>query len=165
MISLSLLVNDLLGLLERLLVMLLFAVLVLLKVEFNHVNVNSGFEYLRLLALKESVELTEALVGRESFRLNFVFISLFVEGEAVAGDRSVNRGSEVRVLLDDVTLLILELHVLSSFVHLSQDLDSLALNFSKSAFFVLSLSKTDLFGSLSMLLFSFLLTLDESRLE
>jgi len=61
-VSFSLLIDDLLGFTERLHMVLLFSVLLLLKVEFNHVDVNSRFKYLRFLALKESVELTESLV-------------------------------------------------------------------------------------------------------
>jgi heme/copper-type cytochrome/quinol oxidase subunit 4 len=57
-VSLSFLIDDLLSFEERLLMVLLLAVLVLLKVEFNHVDVHSRFENLRFLALKESVEFT-----------------------------------------------------------------------------------------------------------
>jgi len=83
----------------------------------------------------------------------------------VTSDRGIDGRTEVSVLLDDVTLLILELNVLSSLVHLSQDLDSLALNLGKSTLLVFGLSETDLFSSLSMFLLSLLFTLDESRLE
>ena len=83
----------------------------------------------------------------------------------MTSDRGIHGRPEVSVLLDDVTLLILELNVLSSLIHLSQDLDSLTLNFGESTLFVFSLSETDLFSSLGVFLLSFLLTLNESRLE
>jgi len=164
-ISLSFLVNDFLGFHQRLHVVLFFSVLLLLEVELYHVDVDAGFENLRLFALEESVELTETLVRRKSFRLNLILVSFFIKGKTVASDGSVNGGTEVSVLFDNITLLILKLNVLSCLVHLSQDLDSLALNLSQSALFVLSLSKTNLFSSLGVLFLCLLLTLDQSGLE
>ncbi len=61
--------------------------------------------------------------------------------------------------------MALDLDVLSSFVHLTENLDSFALDLGKRALFDFGLLKTDLLSSVSVLFLVVLFSLDESALK
>lgn len=62
-------------------------------------------------------------------------------------------------------MLALHLDVLSGLVHLTKDLDTLALDFCKGAFLILGLLVADLFGPFSMVLLDPFLTVYKGGLE
>ena len=134
------------------------------ELEPDLVHADQGAENLGLLDREDVVQLLESLVGGERLRLNFVFVCLFVQGQTVTSDRGVDGRAEVCILLDNVTALGIDLDTFASFVHLTENLDTLALDLSECAFLVLCLLQADFLGALSVLLFKVTLALDKGRL-
>jgi len=71
----------------------------------------------------------------------------------------------VGILHDDLTVLALHLDVLSSFVHLSKDLDTLALDLGKSALFIFSLLMPNLLSPFGVIFLNTLFAVNQSRLQ
>jgi len=150
------------GLLERSLMVSIFPRKLLAELEAHTINTDLSIEDLRLLDGEHIVQLFQPLVRRESLRLHLVLVSLLVEGETIASDRRIHGRAEVGVLFDDITALGVDLHTLTRFVHLTEHLNTLALNLGQSSLFVLRFLQTDLFSPLGVFLFEVTLTLNES---
>ena len=122
-------------------------------------------ENLGLLDSEDVVELLKSLIRGQSLRLDLVLVGLLVEGQTVTSDGSINGRAEVSVFFDNITALGIDLDALARFVHLTENLDTLSLDLGESTLLVLSFLKTDLFGTLSVLLFKITLALNEGRLQ
>lgn len=97
--------------------------------------------------------------------MHLIFVCFFVKRQAISCDGSVNSRAEVSVIFDDVPLESLDLDVFASFVHLAENLDSLALDLCKTALLDLGFLESNLLSAVSMLLFVILLTLNEGALK
>ena len=114
---------------------------------------------------QRSRELLNSLIRRESLWLNLVLVGLLVERKSMPSDGGINRRAKVGIIFDDISLSSFDLDVLSTLVHLSEDLNSLPLDLSESTLLILSLLESDLFSSLGVLLLSLLFSLNEGRLQ
>ena len=161
----SSLLDEGMGLRQGFLMLLVFARELFAEVEANLLNADCAGENLGLLHRQDIVEFLEALVARKSLRLNFVLVSLLVEGETITSDRSIDGRAEVGVLLNDITALGVDFDTLASFVHLAEHLDTLALNLGESTLFVLSLLQTDFLSALGVLFFKVTLALNKRGLK
>ena len=126
---------------------------------FDLVNIVSSVEHMSLLLNQNLLKIFKPCKRRKSFWLNFILVCLFIKGKSVTSDWSVNCGSVVGVLFNDVTMRAFKLNVLSSLVHLSKDLNSFPLDLSQSSFFILGLFVSDLLCSLGVAFFDTFLTI------
>ena len=120
--------------------------------------VGNRFELLLRHAL---LQLSDSIVCEQSIWLYLVFGSQLIQGQTISGDRSIYHRPEVRVFLNNISLLSLLVNTFSCFEHLSQHLDSLSLNLSHCSFLVLSLLKSDHIDSLGMLVFTLLFSFNQ----
>jgi hypothetical protein len=103
----------------------LFPSKVLLKSHLYSLNTNLRIKDLRR---KSSAELIQSLVGRESFGLDFILVSLLIQGETLPSDGSIDSGTKVSIFINDISLFTFNLNVLSGLIHLSQDFDPFSLD-------------------------------------
>jgi len=125
----------------------------LTELEADTINANLVGEDLGLLDAENVVKLFKSLVAGESLRLYLILVRLLIKREAIACNRSIHGRAEVGVLFDDIAALGIDFNALASLVHLTEDLDTLALDLGEGTLFILSFLKTDFFCALSVLLF------------
>lgn len=110
-------------------------------------------------------KLCDSIVSLQSIWLNFIFWSFLVKRKSISCDRSIDNWSKVWVLFDDVSLFSFLINILSSFEHLSENLNPLSLNFGNNSFFIFSFCKSDCIYSLCVFVFTFFLSFYQSALK
>ena len=107
----------------------------------------------------------KTLICRKSLRLDLVLVGFLIKWETFTSDGSIYRWPEVSIFFDDIPLQSFDLNIFPSFVHLSEHLDPLPLNFSECPLLIFSFLEPDLLSPLRMLLLSLLLPLDQCTLQ
>ena len=158
-------IKEFFSLFEGCLVVSILARELLSKYGADFVYTDHRVEYLRLLDQEDVVQLLQSLVGRKRLGLNFILVRFFVQGQAIASDRRVDCRAEVSILLDDITALGINFDAFASFVHLTQDFDSLALDLSQRTLLILCFLQPDFFCALGVLFLQVTLSLNKGRLE
>ena len=134
----------------------------LFEIELDHVHTDPGVVD---LVGQRSRKLIQTVVRGQRFRLDFVFVSFLVQGKSISRDGGVDSRAEVGVVFNNVPLFSLDLHVFPCFIHLTQNSDSLPLDFSERLFLVLSFVDPDFFSPLSMFLLLVLFPFYEGTLK
>ena len=111
------------------------------------------------------MQLLQASVRGKGFRLNFVFVCLFIKTKTISSDWSIHSRAKRSILFDYIALSTLDFNVFPSLVHFAENLDTVSLNLSQCSFLVLGFLETNFFGALGMLFLCLFLSFNQCTLK